>query len=208
MDLTVYVRNFGHHLRLSEHANEDQQAQQEQSHQQEQPAQQQHPPRQNQQPYTYPPYPYLPHPEAYAYPLCTQSYSQPFTQPVISHPPYSQEYAQPFTQPTIQLYTQPSTMHEKYIPTQAPHYSLTQILGTSTHDEEQYRNIIDWVQGPESSQWVNNLFSTQDPVQVPVPQEGSGQLSLDASRLPRSFSEHSMPRSSVDYAIILESNLA
>ncbi|XLR30628.1 hypothetical protein S83_058528 [Arachis hypogaea] len=44
-------------------------------------------------------------------------------------------------------------MHEECIPTQAPHYSLTQILGTSTHDEEQYRHIIDWVQGPESSQW-------------------------------------------------------
>ncbi|XLR32078.1 hypothetical protein S83_059978, partial [Arachis hypogaea] len=197
-----YVRNFGHHLRLSEHANEEQQPQQEQSHQQEQPAQQQHPPWQDQQPYsqpyTYPPYPYLPHPQAYAYPPCAQPCPQPFTQPVISYPPYSQEYAQPFTQPTIQPYTQASTMHEEYIPTQAPHYSLTQILGTSTHDEEQYRHIIDWVQGPESSQWVDNLFSTQDPVQVPVPQEGPGRLSLDASRPPRSFSEYSMPRSSVD----------
>ncbi|QHN92274.1 uncharacterized protein DS421_17g582270 [Arachis hypogaea] len=45
---------------------------------------------------------------------------------------------------------------------------------------------------------LSHLSGIQDPVQVPVPQEGPGRLSLDASRPPRSFSEHSMPKSSVD----------
>ncbi|QHN98122.1 uncharacterized protein DS421_18g633320 [Arachis hypogaea] len=54
------------------------------------------------------------------------------------------------------------------MPTQVPQGSLTQLLGAVAQDEDQYRHIIDWVQGPESSQWVNDLYSIQDPIQVPV----------------------------------------
>ncbi|RYR75982.1 hypothetical protein Ahy_A01g000579 [Arachis hypogaea] len=202
-----YIGKFGDHLRVSELAEHEEEGQQEQPHQQEQQTQQEQPPQQQGPPYPYLPYqqPY-PYPPQHPHPQYLQEYANPFTQPFIQPPysqpyphypppPYTQEYTQPFTHPP---YGQPSTICEAYRPTQVPQGSLTQLLGAVAQDEDQYRHIIDWVQGPESSQWVNNLYSIEDPIQVPVADVVSGRLSLDARHQPRAYSEHSRARTSID----------
>ncbi|XLT88200.1 hypothetical protein HN873_009953, partial [Arachis hypogaea] len=202
-----YIGKFGDHLRVSELAEHEEEGQQEQPHQQEQQTQQEQPPQQQGPPYPYLPYqqPY-PYPPQHPHPQYLQEYANPFTQPFIQPPysqpyphypppPYTQEYTQPFTHPP---YGQPFTICEAYRPTQVPQGSLTQLLGAVAQDEDQYRHIIDWVQGPESSQWVNDLYSIQDPIQVPVADVISGRLSLDARHQPRAYSKHSRARTSID----------
>ncbi|RYR48499.1 hypothetical protein Ahy_A07g034520 [Arachis hypogaea] len=214
-----YIGKFGDHLRLSELAEQEEEGQQEQPHQrkqqpqQEQPPQQQGPPQQKQplvsQLYEYAPYPYLPYQQPYPYrrqylhPQYFQEYAQSSTQPFIQPPysqpyphypprPYTQEHTQPFTHPSLQLYGQLSTMCEAYRLTQALQGISTHLLGTVAQDEDQYRHIIDWVQGPESSQWVNDLYSIQDPLQVSVADV------LDVRHPPQAYSEHSRARISID----------
>ncbi|XLR35655.1 hypothetical protein HN51_045027, partial [Arachis hypogaea] len=197
-----YIDTFGDHLRLSERAPQ-------QLVHQEQPPQ----PMVNQSPRTQQPPQHIQpsYPPQYAY----SPYTYPSSQQQLYQPLYSYHHN---SIPTVlrgmcktfrtTIYTIIPIIHTRSCTTFYRAFR-TAIRPTIHHVRRIYndtatlifivtitRHIIDWVHGPESSQWVNDLLSTPDP--IPHALSYSWIMSLDARHLPQSYFEHSRSSTSID----------